>query len=115
MADHAAIAAAVDLDMYFCDPHSPWQRGTKRTSMAYCANILIKAQNYRSLRLTTSITLRLNNRPQETLGWKTPAEALDELLQPVQTTRCCIHGLKPPTIYPQQSSIRPNMLCDSAI
>jgi transposase, IS30 family len=82
MANHAAIAKAAELAIYFCDPHSPWQRGTNentngllRQYFAKGTDISIFPADYLDY-----VAAKLNNRPRETLRWKTPAEALDELL-----------------------------------
>jgi IS30 family transposase len=82
MANHAAIAKAADLDIYFCDPHSPWQRGTNentngllRQYFAKGADLSIFPADYLDY-----VAAKLNNRPRKTLGWKTPAETLDALL-----------------------------------
>ena len=82
MANHADIAKAAELDIYFCDPHSPWQRGTNentngllRQYFAKGTDISIFPADYLDY-----VAAKLNNRPRETLRWKTPAEALDELL-----------------------------------
>ena len=82
MANHAQIAAATDLDIYFCDPHSPWQRGTNentngllRQYFAKGTDLSVYAPDY-----LDHVAAKLNNRPRKRLGFKTPAEALDELL-----------------------------------
>nr|WP_206667772.1 IS30 family transposase [Mycobacterium marseillense] len=82
MANHIAIAAATELDIYFCDPHKPWQRGTNentngllRQYFAKGADLSVFPADYLDY-----VATKLNNRPRETLGWKTPAEALHELL-----------------------------------
>ena len=82
MANHAQIAAATDLDVYFCDPHSPWQRGSNENT-----NGLLRQYFPKSTDLSVwgpgyldYVAAELNNRPRKRLGWKTPAEALDELL-----------------------------------
>lgn len=82
MANHAVIAEAAELDIYFCDPHKPWQRGTNentngllRQYFAKGADLSVFPADYLDY-----IAAKLNRRPRETLGWKTPAEALDELL-----------------------------------
>jgi len=82
MANHAAIAKAVDLDIYFCDPHSPWQRGTNENTNGLLRQYFAKGTDLSVFPADylDYVATRLNTRPRKTLGWKTPAEALDELL-----------------------------------
>jgi transposase, IS30 family len=82
MANHIAIATVTDLDIYFCDPHSPWQRGSNENTngllrqwFAKGADLSVFPADY----LDYVATL-LNNRPRQTLDWNTPAEKLNELL-----------------------------------
>jgi IS30 family transposase len=82
MANHVAIAAATDLDIYFCDPHSPWQRGTNENTNGLLrqyfpkgSDLSVYAPDY-----LEHVARKLNNRPRKTLNWATPAEALDALL-----------------------------------
>jgi IS30 family transposase len=82
MANHAKIAAATGLDIYFCDPHSPWQRPTNENT-----NGLLRQYFPKSTDLSIYpadyldfVAMQLNSRPRKTLGWATPAEALDRLL-----------------------------------
>jgi len=82
MANHAQIAEATGLDIYFCDPHSPWQRGSNeningllRQYFPKSTDLSIYAPDY-----LEHVAAKLNNRPRKRLGFKTPAEALDELL-----------------------------------
>ncbi|NKZ15792.1 IS30 family transposase [Mycolicibacterium septicum DSM 44393] len=82
MANHAQIATAIDLDIYFCDPHSPWQRGTNENTNGLLrqwfpkgTDLSVFPEDYLDY-----VAAKLNNRPRKTLGWKTPAQALDQLL-----------------------------------
>jgi IS30 family transposase len=82
MTNHAAIAEATHLAIYFCDPHSPWQRGSNENTNGLLRQYFPKGTDlsiYQADYLE-HVARKLNNRPRETLGWKTPAEALDELL-----------------------------------
>ena len=82
MANHAAIAAAADLDIYFCDPHSPWQRGTNENTNGLLRQYFAKGTDLSVFPADylDYVAAKLNTRPRQTLGWRTPAEALDELL-----------------------------------
>ena len=82
MANHAAIAAATELDIYFCDPHSPWQRGTNENTNGLLRQYFPKGTDLKVYgpHYLDYVAAELNARPRETLSWKTPAEALDQLL-----------------------------------
>ena len=82
LSNHIQIAAATDLDIYFCDPHSPWQRGSNENT-----NGLLRQYFPKSTDLSVyapdyleHVAMKLNNRPRKRLTWKTPAETLNELL-----------------------------------
>jgi IS30 family transposase len=82
MANHVAIAKAAQLDIYFCDPHSPWQRGTNENTNGLLRQYFAKGTDLSVFPADylDYVATQLNTRPRKTLGWKTPAEALDELL-----------------------------------
>jgi transposase, IS30 family len=82
MANHAQIAEATGLSIYFCDPHSPWQRGTNENTNGLLRQYLPKGADlsFYGPGMLDQIAAELNNRPRKTLGWRTPAECLDTLL-----------------------------------
>jgi IS30 family transposase len=82
MTNHARIAAATDLDIYFCDPASPWQRGSNENFNKLSRQYFPKSTDLSVYQpdYLDHVERKLNNRPRKTLNWKTPAEALDELL-----------------------------------
>jgi IS30 family transposase len=82
MAAHAQITLATDLDIYFCDPHSPWQRGSNENTNGLLRQYFPKGTSLavHSKEHLEQVAAQLNARPRKTLGWKTPAQALDEVL-----------------------------------
>jgi len=82
MANHIAIAEAAELDIYFCDPHSPWQRGTNENTNGLLRQYFAKGTDLSIFPADylDYVATKLNRRPRKTLSWKTPGEALDELL-----------------------------------
>lgn len=88
MAQHARLRVETGLAIYFCDPHSPWQRGMNENT-----NGLLRQYFPKGTQLgahgpddLAAAAAALNGRPRKTLGWKTPAEALDELLRSAQAS-----------------------------
>jgi IS30 family transposase len=82
MAMHAKIAVDTGLEIYFCDPHSPWQRGSNENTNGLLRQYFPKGTNLavHSREHLEAVAAELNSRPRKTLGWHTPAEALDEFL-----------------------------------
>ena len=80
MANHAAIAAG--LDIYFCDPHSPWQRGSNENTNGLLRQYFPKGTDLSGYQqdYLDFVEAQMNNRPRKRLDWHTPAEALDQLL-----------------------------------
>jgi IS30 family transposase len=88
MSQHARLKIDTGLDVYFCDPHSPWQRGTNENTNGLLRQYFPKGTDLsaHSKDALQAVALALNTRPRKTLGWKTPAEAFDEFLRLGQMT-----------------------------
>ena len=83
MAQHVQLRVESGLNIFFCDPHSPWQRGTNENTNGLLRQYFPKGTDlarHPSDDLD-AVALALNSRPRKTLGWKTPAEALAQLLR----------------------------------
>ena len=82
MSNHAAIAASTDLDIYFCDPHSPWQRPTNENTNGLLRQYFPRGTDlsFHGAGILERVAIELNNRPRKRLDWDTPAEAFDKLL-----------------------------------
>jgi transposase, IS30 family len=82
MRAHARIAVDADCEIYFCDPHSPWQRGSNENTNGLLRQYFPKGTSLggHSPAHLAAVADELNGRPRKTLGWKTPAEALAEVL-----------------------------------
>lgn len=82
MAAHKQFSVATGVPVYFCDPHSPWQRGSNENTNGLLRQYFPKGTDLSVYSATDleNVAHRLNSRPRKTLGWKTPAERLLDLL-----------------------------------
>jgi len=86
LAQHAQLRIDTGLHVYFCDPHSPWQRGTNENTNGLLRQYFPKGTDlsrYTADELI-AVAATLNSRPRKTLGWRTPAESLADFLHSSQ-------------------------------
>ena len=83
MAKHRQFTLATDVQVFFCDPHSPWQRGSNENTNGLLRQYFLKSTDLgvHSPADLTAAAAQLNSRPRKTLNWDTPAERLNKLLQ----------------------------------
>lgn len=83
LAQHAAFTLATNCQMFFCDPHSPWQRGSNENINGllrqYFPRPSTDFRTYTQADLD-AVARELNGRPRQTLGWNNPAQALNNFL-----------------------------------
>jgi len=94
MAEHAQLRIDAGLAVYFCDPRSPWQRGTNENTNGLLRQYFPKGTDLSAHRPAdlAAVALALNTRPRKTLSWRTPAEALNDLLRSKQQHRVATTG-----------------------
>ncbi|WP_421952396.1 IS30 family transposase [Pelagibacterium sp.] len=83
MARHKSFTIATDLQVYFCDPRSPWQRGSNENTNGLLRQYFPRATNFSQVSQAQldEVALRLNQRPRKTLDFETPANRLHKVLQ----------------------------------
>ena len=83
MAGYATFGLTEDCAVYFCDPHSPWQRGTNENTNGLLRQYFPKGKfDFTNISQDDldAVAAQLNRRPRQTLGWHTPAQKLNALL-----------------------------------
>lgn len=82
LALHKKISTSLDMDVYFCDPHSPWQRGTNENTNGLLRQYFPKGTDLSgySEAYLDAVAEELNDRPRKTLNWQKPSEAILELI-----------------------------------
>ncbi len=88
MAQHRSFTIATGCEMYFCDPHSPWQRGSNENLNGLIRDFYPKGTNFNQVTSNEIAHMQdlLNDRPRKTLDWATPREKLETLLTGVALT-----------------------------
>jgi IS30 family transposase len=94
MAQHAQLRIATNIEIFFCDPHSPWQRPSNENTNGLLRQYFPKGTDLSRYAREDldAVATALNNRPRKTLGWRTPAEALNHHLLLLQSTGVATTG-----------------------
>jgi IS30 family transposase len=86
MSKHQELARNTNIRVYFCDPHSPWQKGSCENTNGLLRQFLPKGTDLsvHDQEALDSIADLLNNRPRQTLGWRSPIQAFAELMRGIE-------------------------------
>ena len=85
---HARVSAALDMQVYFCDPHSPWQRGTNENTNGLLRQYFPKGTDLSGYteEYLDAVAMELNDRPRKTLDYMKPSEKILELIDDTSTS-----------------------------
>ena len=88
MACHPELARRLKIDIWFCDPHAPWQRGSNENTNGLLRQFMPKGTDLSDASQTwlNDVARLMNGRPRKTLGWRTPAEAMAEEIAAFRST-----------------------------
>lgn len=88
MACHSELARRLKIDIWFCDPHAPWQRGSNENTNGLLRQLMSKGTDLGHVSQTwlNDVAALMNNRPRKTLGWRTPAEAMADKIAAFKST-----------------------------
>ena len=88
MAEHRRFSVETGVEVYFCDPRSPWQRGSNENTNGLLRQYFPKGESLERVtqERLDEVAAKLNGRPRKTLGFRTPAEKLTELIEGLETT-----------------------------
>jgi len=88
MACHPELARRLKIDIWFCDPHAPWQRGSNENTNGLLRQFMPKGTDLGDASQTwlNDVAALMNNRPRKTLGWRTPAEAMADEIAAFKST-----------------------------
>jgi IS30 family transposase len=88
MSQHRQLRVDAGIEVYFCDPQSPWQRGSNENTNGLLRQYFPKGTDLsvHGPEELAAVATALNTRPRKTLGWRTPAEAFDEVVRMLETT-----------------------------